>query len=334
MKKLGVLCFFLCVLTCPSLHAQEIVWREHMETGIAALNQSEYDTAVVEFSIALEIAEKYYQDSTWLGDTYAHLAGAYKSKSNYVEAEKYFLAAIESTEKVLGQGDVYTAQYLNHLGNTYLDMGNLQEGLELNERALDILASNSVNGATLAKIQASVGYGYYKNGQYSEAIVIYQEALQVLEAELGRIHPDVSKVYHSIGQTQIELHNYQEAEIAHKECLSRRIEYFGPRHENVGWTYNNLAWVYILAGRYSEAEHNLELALLTWRKIPDSNPKNIGTVLSNYCVLRDYQDLYEEAVSFCEESLSILIAGYGEDHEFVSNTQTNLNIAVDHMKYR
>jgi tetratricopeptide (TPR) repeat protein len=334
MKKLGALCFFLCVLACPTSYAQETVWREHMEAGIAALNQSEYDTAVVELSIALEVAKKNYQDSTWLGETYGHLAGAYRSKNSYLEAEKYYLAAIESTEKVLGRGHVNTVQYLNRLGNTYLDMGNLKQGLELNVRALNILESHAVTGLPLAMMEAQLGNAYGQNQLYLEAIAKYELALPLLEAELGRIHPEVSKLYHTVGQTQVKLNNYEKAEIAHKECLSRRVEYFGQRHEEVGWTHNNLGHVYHNWGKYSEAEKEFLLALEIFEETVGPESQNMGTALNNLAALRDSQGRYSDSVKLYKRSLDINIKAYGPSHPWTISTQDGYDKARDKLKRR
>jgi tetratricopeptide (TPR) repeat protein len=99
----------------------------------------------------------------------------------------------------------------------------------------------------------------------------------------------VSSAYHSLGQSHLMLKNYTQAEEAHKECLQRRKEYFGPMHEDVGWTHNNLGFVYTEAGRFKEAEQHLELAMDIWETSLGSDHKNVGTALSNLCILRDYQ---------------------------------------------
>jgi tetratricopeptide (TPR) repeat protein len=334
MKNLGVSCLVLLVLICSSVSAQEMAWRKHMEAGIAASTQLEYDTAVVEFSAALEIAEKYYQDSTWLGDTYAHLAGAYRSKDYYIEASKNYLSALESTERILGRGHIYTAQYLTHLGNTYIDMGNLQAGIEMNERALKIIENHPANDLELANMRTSMGNAYNMNEQYPEAIAKLELALPLLEAELGRIHPEVSKVYHSIGQTQIKLHNYEQAEIAHKECLSRRVEYFGARHEEVGWTHNNLSQVYHDWGRYIEAEKEILLAIEIFEETIGPESQNMGTALNNYAALRDSEGRYEESAELYKRSLDINIKAYGPEHPRTLITQDGYDKVRDRLKRR
>jgi tetratricopeptide (TPR) repeat protein len=314
------------------LLAQSSVWSQHMDAGIAASSTKDYDTAIIEFSVVLPIAEKYLSDSPKLGANHRYLADAYRDKGDYDNAEKHYRLAISSTEKAIGADDIQLSFLLNHIGNNYLEMGNLHQGVALNERSLEI--SEKVLGPKHPETgigRYSMGNAYSKVGRHADAILQYERSIPAVESKHGRVYPLVADIYHSIGQSQVQLKNYQQAEIALKECLQLRTEIYGARHDDVGWTHNNLGWAYVLDGKYEYADRHLSLAIETWKSTEGSDPKNMASVLNNLCVLRDKQGRAEEAVKLCRKALSIATDGYGPDHSKVEYTQINLDIALEHL---
>ena len=73
-----------------------------MEAGSAALEQGDYDTAVIEFSVALDIAEKYFSGDPKLVGTHNWLAAAYRGQQNFPEAERHMHLALSYAEQDFG----------------------------------------------------------------------------------------------------------------------------------------------------------------------------------------------------------------------------------------
>ena len=338
--RLFVLLGIFVVVFSPFAASQEVTWREQMDAGVVSMEQSRYADAIFEFSIALDIAQKYFPTSEPFGLSHFYLARAYRGQGNTSLAEKHFELALENVEKLRGENHPLVSQVLSHLGNVYRESGNYHKALEAQERAVKIYKlawSESVNKYGPEMRGLAISYNnlalvYSKLERYQESIETYEMALPMFEVLFGSNDVRVTEIFNNIGQNELSLGNFLRAEIAHTECLKRRQKEYGLLHADVGWSHNNLAWVQIQAGKYEEAETHLNLALDTWDAIPETEYRNKGSALSNLCVLRKRQGRDEEAVKLCKKSLSILVEGYGPDHEWVKNTQINLEAAMGQIR--
>jgi tetratricopeptide (TPR) repeat protein len=182
--------FTLLIALSPAVVGQSSVWSRHMDTGLAFSSQKDFEAAIIEFLIALDIAEKRFPDSLRLGRTHAHLAGAYRSNLDYSEAERHFLIAKSSFDRLLGDEHIEAGYVMGRLGNMYLDMGEVQQGVQFNEKAL-MIAENHFESKNhnVGMARLNVGYAYYKQERYIEAVVMIEQSLLSLESKFGENHP-------------------------------------------------------------------------------------------------------------------------------------------------
>ena len=111
-------------------------------------------------------------------------------KGHYVEAEKFFLAALEKAEEFEPQDPrLYTS--LNNLAELHRVQGKYAEAEPLYKRSLAILekalgpehphVATSLNNLALL---------YNAQGKYAEAEPLYKRSLSIYEKALGSEHPN------------------------------------------------------------------------------------------------------------------------------------------------
>lgn len=125
------------------------------------------------------------------------------------------------------------------------------------------------------------GYIALEQGQYGQALSIFQQAvLQTTadfgpkDAQPGQAHNDLGHYFFTTGQPDSAWYHHQIA-------LSIRLEKFGPVHEKVADSYNNLGNVLQVSGRSQEALPLYEKVLAIRQQTPGVEPTAIASVLNN-----------------------------------------------------
>lgn len=115
---------------------------------------------------------------------------------------------------------------------------------------------------------------------------MYEEMLQILEAELGPQHPDVATTLNNIVGLYRQMGDYEKALPFYQRALGIRGKVLGPQHPSVAQTLNNLAGLYYQTERYEEALPLLERSLkILERKLGSSHP-NFKTTKQNIQALK------------------------------------------------
>ncbi|MCH8269351.1 MAG: tetratricopeptide repeat protein, partial [Acidobacteria bacterium] len=94
---------------------------------------------------------------------------------------------------------------------------------------------------------------YRDQGQYTEAELLYQRALEIREKALGPEHPDVAVSLNNLAEMYHTQGKYGEAESLFLRSLAIREKVLGPEHPDVDGSLNNIASWYHDQGKYAEA---------------------------------------------------------------------------------
>ncbi len=189
-----------------------------------------YQQAIEDYNKAIELDREYVK-------AYVNRGIIYKKSGNYEQADKDFNKAIaldpQYVQAYINLGIVYAAkgqhkkaireykqalkidpdsiQAYNNLGYLYIDTEiNLKEGLNLIKKALSLAPENP-------SIMDSLGWAYYKNGMFDEALEELKKAIKI-GGDRIEFHEHLAKVYERKGK-------YAEAIKAWKKVLE-----IDPRH--------------------------------------------------------------------------------------------------------
>lgn len=165
----------------------------------------------------------------------------------------------------------------------------------------------------------------YRQGQYSEAAKVAEEALKIVEEALGSDHPQVPAEAKPIYEKALAIAEllraqgkYAEAKPLYEHALAIDEKVLGKDHLDVARDLNNLALLYHAQGAYGEAEPLYERALAIVEKALGPDHPQVATLLNNLAELYQAQGMYAEAEPLRERALAIEEKATGQEHPVVT----------------
>jgi tetratricopeptide (TPR) repeat protein len=184
-------------------------------------------------------------------------------------------------------------------------------------------ATDGLEGAALAN---SAGTVHFFAGEYDEAQVDFDRALELRETILGLDHPDVASTLNNLGILSLVRGNYDAALGYHGRALAIREHALGPRHPEVAQSRGNRGNVRYAKGDPEGALADYRVALEVAQvafgpEHPDvaMNLNNIGNALDNAGDKTAALEHYARALAIREKVL-------GPEHPMVAQTLHNIAI--------
>jgi tetratricopeptide (TPR) repeat protein len=248
-----------------------------------------------------------------------------QGQSLWAEAEKWFKACLQMTEKRYGTEHPLTATSLNNLAGLYDAMGRYAEAEPLYVRSLSIreqqLGADHPDTALALNNLAAL---YDTMGRYPEAEPLYVRSLSIRKQELGGDHPQTATSLNNLAGLYDAMGRYLEAEPLYVRSLSIREQQLGGDHPDTATSLNNLAELYHSMGRYPEAEPLLVRSLSIWKQQLGGDHPDTATSLNNLAELYRAMGRYQEAEPLLVRSLSIWKQQLGADHPQTATSLNNL----------
>ena len=217
------------------------------------------------------------------------------------------------------------ARLMQTMGNTYDDLGLMQEARPLMEEAL------ALREATLGPIHRDVGYSQNSLAmlmksmdEYDRADSLYRRALAVWEASLGPEHPNVAQVLNNLGNLHWSRGDLAGARDLLERSLSLREKARGPEHKDVGQTLNNLGSLYATLGDTATARRYLERAVAIREKALGPDHPDVAATLSNLAIHAYMKTDPQRAIACLERAAAIQEKTLGPDHVELANSLSNL----------
>jgi tetratricopeptide (TPR) repeat protein len=177
----------------------------------------------------------------------------------YTQAEKWYKASQDSSEKAVGKQHQDYAIRLNNLALLYKTQSRYAEAEPLYKEALQIGKETiGIKHPNYAIRLNNLALLYDAQGKYSEAESLYQEALQIDKETIGTKHPNYAIDLNNLALLYYAQGKYAKAESLFKEALQITGETVGKKHPDYANRLWNLGGLYYKMGQYSQAK-----ALLT-----------------------------------------------------------------------
>ncbi len=169
---------------------------------------------------------------------------------------------------------------------------------------------------------------------YGRAEPLYERALAIREAALGKNHPDVADALNNLASLYLDQGLYGRAEPLYQRALAIREAALGKNHPDVASSLNNLAILYMEQGLYGRAEPLYQRALAIREAALGKNHPDVADSLNNLAILYVDQGLYGRAEPLHERALAIREAALGKHHPDVADSLDNLaSLYVDQGLY-
>ncbi|GLT79770.1 hypothetical protein SLA2020_512470 [Shorea laevis] len=203
---------------------------------------------------------------------------------------------------------------LLELSKTALDKGKLEDAVTYGAKALaKLVAVCGPYNRMTAGAYSLLAVVLYHTGDFNQAMIYQQKALDINERELGLDHPDTMKSY---GDLAVFYYRLQHTELALKYV--KRALYLlhltcGPSHPNTAATYINVAMMEEGLGNVHVALRYLHKALKCNQKL--LGPDHIQTAASYHAIAiaLSLMEAYPLSVQHEQTTLRILRAKLGPD---------------------
>ncbi|NES76088.1 MAG: tetratricopeptide repeat protein [Okeania sp. SIO1H4] len=162
-----------------------------------------------------------------------------------------------------------------------------------------------------------------KQGKYSEAILLLERALIIVE-NAGASETTAAIVIHLLGLQHYYQGKYTEALPLFQRSLAILEKALGADHPSVAASLNNLAVLYRDQGNYTEALPLFQRSLAILEKALGANHPEVAQSLNNLAQLYQYQGNYSQALPLFQRSLAINEKALGADHPEVASSLNNL----------
>ena len=164
----------------------------------------------------------------------------------------------------------------------------------------------------------------YHEGQYSQAVSLTEEALELARQVWGEEHPNIATSLNNLAVLYKLQGSLAEVEPLYQEALAMRQRLFPGDYPDVAQSLNNLAGFYESQGRLDAAEPLIEEALaMTKRLFPGDHP-DVADSLNNLAGLYESQGRLKAAEPLYEEALAMRKRLFPTDHRDVAGSLNNL----------
>ncbi|PNW31396.1 UNVERIFIED_CONTAM: hypothetical protein BEN50_02795 [Euhalothece sp. KZN 001] len=311
----------------------------YFQLGIVDHRQQKFSAASQDYETAVELNPQFWRATVNLGLI------AYE-QGKIEKAMQYWETAVEIDQEVVEPRLALAIAYYQQgnqkrgfsLGESalgddvqYADLEFLEENLwgkRLLKDAATFLAQERIQGWVSEVKQANElnqqGIALYKQGKYSEAEPLYEQALAMRKRLYDGDHPDVATSLNNLAGLYEAQGQYSEAEPLLEQALAMKKRLYGGDHPAVAISINNLAVLYESQGRYSEAQPLYEQSLAMWKRLYESDHPDIAISINNLAYFYYSQGRYSEAEPLYEQALAMWKRLYESDHPDVALSLNNL----------
>ncbi|MGI9506085.1 MAG: tetratricopeptide repeat protein, partial [Geminicoccaceae bacterium] len=154
-----------------------------------------------------------------------------------------------------------TWQDLSTDGLRAADEGRFKDAEALFRKAYELGQAFDQSDPRQATSINNLAYALHANGSYADAVELYQKAISLREATLGRDHPDIAESSNNLGELFRVLGKYEDSERLHRRAIDIRQRTFGDDHPDTAQSMNNLGVLYAERRLFDEAGELYQKAL-------------------------------------------------------------------------
>jgi CHAT domain-containing protein len=194
--------------------------RDYLVRGQNALLSGQIELAIIEWTSALEVAEKAGAENRVI-ELHGHLASAYLRRGNYTQAITHLDSALHLANK---SGDLHQqAQLKRQLGTTYLAGGHIDKAQQLLQQALD-LAEKTGRPGLIAAAYNDLGNLLMHKNSHREALSLYTISADAAQAADLFLLAMKARANVAAAAIEVELYDQARNNIKHARKLGAKLD--------------------------------------------------------------------------------------------------------------
>jgi tetratricopeptide (TPR) repeat protein len=216
----------------------------------------------------------------------------------------------------------------DRLGQLLLKMRQSEKA----EKVYEILLKQATNEIEKAYSYFRLGWAKDDQGEYKEALTLYEKSLAIRKQLLPPDHLDLGKTYNCIGVVYFEMGEYSKALSYYEKALAVRQQSLPPTHPDLASSYNNIGLVYNNIGEYSKALSFYEKALaIRQQSLPPNHPELASSYMNIGNVYADMGE-YSKALSSHEKALAVRQQSLPPNHPALALSYNNIGSVYENMR--
>ncbi len=225
---------------------------------------------------------------------------------------------------------LFPRQFRENVGSWPLCLRYLEQA----QACAQLIQQHQLQFVEAADLLDRAGTYLYIHASFSQAEVLYQQALHLREELLGTQHPETASSFHNLGCLYYEHGKYKLAETFYQRALSIYEQQLETHHTARASTLNNLGVLYRQQGKYEPAETCFHQALAIREEQLGTQHPDTAITLNNLGRHYNEQGKYELAEAFFRRALTIYEEQFGTQHPQIAETLNNLGLlSYEQRKY-
>ncbi|MGB9467085.1 MAG: CHAT domain-containing tetratricopeptide repeat protein, partial [Candidatus Acidiferrum sp.] len=292
------------------------------------INAEKFDEALESAQKTLALREQSVgQDDPEIVGSLNTLGQIYFMKSEYLNAESFFLRGLKIQEKISGSSSPQVFRLVANLGGVYAVLGELDKATEYLQRAADIREKSvGTNDSLLSVVISNLGKVYTDKADYNKAQAAYERSLAINETLFGPEASAVGDAVVSLAVVYSDRGDYLRAGELHQRALTIYEKSLEPDNSSLGYPLLGLGNTYYKLGDLAKAEAFCLRALNIFEKALGDEDPLVATSLELLAwIYHDQHDLVK-AEPLYQRALAIRKKKLGEDHFDVALSLEDLGI--------
>lgn len=170
----------------------------------------------------------------------------------------------------------------------------------------------------------SLGLAYEEMGRFPDAERYYRRALEILEQLGGNNQADRELLLTNLALLYGEAGQTAKSEALLRETIALQTGALPSDDARLMLARAALAELVLNDGNYQEAEQMLQESLVFFEKQPERWQQEIGTLIGDLGVVRQFQGRNDEAIRLFREAIAMQEAGVGPEHPILIRPLVNL----------
>lgn len=260
---------------------------------------------------------------------YLEQSDSLENQGDFKDALEVNLQALSLCKASFGEYDSLTAAVYGIVADNYISIRNLDLGLEMTNRQLEIGIklfgeNNILQGMSLTQL----GDIQRLKGNLNLSIDYFKKAHQIFLKVLGEQHHKTMVAKFFIGFSLKAKGKFKEALKYFVDFAERSIQINGPDHINIAKAYTNIGNVYKNIGDYDKAlEYYYESLRIKELNLGVDHPL-LRSSLQGIGIVCDLKGDYEKAIIFYEKAISIVINRNGDKARDLAGLYNNIAISL------
>ena len=216
-------------------------------------------------------------------------------------------------------------RYYFILGNAYLNLSDPKAALIEFRRGYE-MAQAIPDPELMARFLNAMAQGYFKQGDYSEAITYYRQTLAIIKRSEVKDPSFEAKVYYNLAGSLALLNETTQAMSLYSEAVALVCQLHD--REKMANTYRELSLAHHRANNLTLAKDYAERSLSLYEEL--NNLRLAITVQGNFAQILIKRQEYREAEPYLKNSLELALDL--KDHSAAAIAAANLSLIYMHLK--